>query len=151
LQRSSQLAVLSREHHVALEIALRLQRADEAHTETVRQATLDFWSSECIEHFRLEEEVLLPALAKHAGADDPDIQRILAEHADLRRRIAELDSAPDTTAGALNELGKLLSDHVRYEERTVFGRIEATLATHELDAIASHLHAAGNEHRPPRA
>lgn len=65
--------VLSREHHVALEIALRLQRADEAQTETVRQATLHFWSSECIEHFRLEEELLLPALARHAGADDPDI------------------------------------------------------------------------------
>ena len=46
MQRSSQLAALSREHHVALEIALRLQRADKAQTETVRQATLDFWSSD---------------------------------------------------------------------------------------------------------
>jgi iron-sulfur cluster repair protein YtfE (RIC family) len=129
------------------EIALRLQRADEAQTETVRHATLDFWNSECREHFRLEEELLLPALARHAGADDPDIQRILAEHADLRRRIAELDAKPDTKAEVLNRLGKLLSDHVRYEERIVFGRIEATLAPDELDAIGGHLHAAGNEHR----
>ncbi len=151
MQRSTQLAALSREHHIALEIALRLQRADEAQAKTVRRATLDFWSSECSEHFRLEEELLLPALAKHAGADDSDIQRILAEHADLRRRIAELDSKPETKAQALNELGKLLSDHVRYEERTVFGRIEATLTPDELDAIGGHLHAAGNEHRPPRA
>ena len=85
------------------------------------------------------------------AADDPDIQRILAEHADLRRRIAELGSKPDTKAGVLNELGKLLSDHVRYEERTVFGRIEATLTPHELDAIGDDLQTAGNEHRPPRA
>ena len=93
--------------------------------------------------------MLLPALARHAGADDPDIQRILAEHADFRRRIAELDSEPRHHAGALNELGELLSDHVRYEERTVFGRIEATLAPDELDAIGSHLHAA--ERAPPTA
>ena len=151
MQRSNQLAALSREHHVALEIALRLQRADKTQTETVRQATLDFWSSECEAHFRLEEDLLLPALARHAGTDDPDIQRILAEHAELRRRIAELDRQPDTKADFLNELGKLLNDHVRYEERTVFGRIEATLAPDELDAIGGHLHAAGNEHRPPRA
>jgi hemerythrin-like domain-containing protein len=112
---------------------------------------LDFWSSECVEHFRLEEELLLPALARHTGADDPDILRILAEHDDLRRRVAELDSTPDTAAGALNELGRLLADHVRYEERTLFGRIEATLAPDELDDIGRHLHAAGNKHRPPRA
>ena len=151
MQRSSQLAALSREHHVALEIALRLQCADETQTETVRQATLDFWSSEGKDHFRLEEELLLPALARHAGADDPDIQRILAEHADLRRRIAALDRQPGTEADVLNELGKLLRDHVRYEERTVFGRIEATLSPEELDAIGANLDAAGSEHRPPQA
>jgi hypothetical protein len=68
VQRSNELAVLSREHHVALELALSLQRATDVDAETVRQATLDFWREEGRLHFRLEEEVLLPAFARHAGA-----------------------------------------------------------------------------------
>ena len=59
---------------------------------------------------------------------------------------------PDTTPEVLDELGKLLSEHIRYEERTVFGRIEAILTPEELDAVGSHLQTAGsNEHLPPRA
>lgn len=148
MQRSSQLAVLSREHHVALELALRLKRAGGAETETVKQATLEFWTDEGIGHFHQEEEVLLRAFASHVGADDPDIQRILAVHADLRRRIAELDDDAAPTVGSFNELGVLLSDHVRYEERSVFGRIEATLTRGELDAVGDALRAAGVD-RPP--
>lgn len=53
MQRSNELAVLSREHHVALELALRLQRATDVDAETVRRATLDFWHEKGRGHFRL--------------------------------------------------------------------------------------------------
>jgi hypothetical protein len=151
MQRSNELAVLSREHHAALELAVRLQRADDADAETVRQATLDFWREEGRGHFRLEEELLLPAFARHAGADDADVVRVLDEHADIRRRIGELETGAPVDSAALNALGKRLSDHVRHEERTLFGRIEAALSPEELRAVGIALSAAGGARQPPRA
>jgi hypothetical protein len=151
VQRSNELAVLSREHHVALELALSLQRATDVDAETVRQATLDFWREEGRLHFRLEEELLLPAFARHAGADDADIVRVLVEHVDIRRRIGDLETDPRVDSAALNALGEQLRDHVRHEERTLFGRIEATLDPDELGAVGIALLAAGGAHQPPRA
>jgi hemerythrin-like domain-containing protein len=151
VERSSELAVLSREHHVALELALRLQRASDVDAETVRRATLDFWREEGRGHFRLEEELLLPAFARHAGADDADVVRVLVEHVDIRRRIGDLETGAPVDAAALNALGERLRDHVRHEERTLFGRIEAALNQEELGAVGSALQAAGEAHRPPRA
>jgi hypothetical protein len=40
---------------------------------------------------------------------------------------------------------------VRHEERTLFGRIEATLDPDELGAVGIALLAAGGAHQPPRA
>lgn len=151
MKRSSELAVLSREHHVALEIALRLQRATDLDAEAVTRATLEFWRDEGREHFRLEEELLLPAFARHAGADDEDVVRVLVEHVDIRRRIADLERGAPVDVAALNSLGEVLRDHVRHEERTLFGRIEAALDAEELTAIGAALDAAGGEHRPARA
>jgi hypothetical protein len=151
VKRSNELAVLSREHHVALELAVRMQRATDASAETITQATLDFWRDEGREHFRLEEELLLPAFARHAGPDDPDIVRVLVDHLDIRRRIADLETSRRTDAVALSALGELLRDHVRHEERTLFGRIEDTLEPEELAAVGAALHATGARHQPPRA
>lgn len=151
VQRSNELAVLSREHHVALKLALRLQRATDTDAETVTHATLDFWRREGREHFRLEEELLLPAFARHASANDADIVRVLVEHVDIRRRIADLETSGRIDVAALNALGKSLRDHVRHEERTLFGRIEETLKPEELATLGTTLHAIGAKHQPPRA
>jgi hypothetical protein len=151
MKRSTELAVLSREHHVALELALRLRRATAADADEVRSSTLGFWRDEGREHFRLEEELVLPAFARHAGADDTDIVRVLVEHVDIRRRIADLEREAHADRTSLNALGKLLHDHVRHEERTVFGRVEAALDAEDLRALGAALQSAGSEHRPARA
>jgi hemerythrin-like domain-containing protein len=151
VQRSVELAVLSREHHVALELALRLQRATNLDAEPVKQATRDFWREEGREHFRLEEELLLPAFAHQVGADDADVVRVLDEHADIRRRVDDLETGAPVDPAALHALGERLRDHVRYEERMLFGRIEAALSRDELGAVGTALQAAGKANRPPRA
>lgn len=151
MKRSDELAVLSREHHVALELALRLGRATDDDASAVSASALEFWRSEGREHFRLEEELLLPAFARHAPADDPDVVRVLVEHLQVRRRIADLERDPGAGAEELHALGTLLHDHVRHEERTLFPRIEAALDGEELAAVGAALHGAGTAHRPPRA
>jgi hemerythrin-like domain-containing protein len=151
MQRSPQLAVLSREHHVALEIALRLKRATDDDSQALSAATLKFWNTEGRQHFALEEEVVLPALAARTSADDPDIKRILAEHADLSQRMTALADHTDPNTSELHELGSRLRDHVRYEERHLFERIESTLTTDELATLGNELQSAGSSHQPPRA
>lgn len=150
MKRSPELAVLSREHHLALELALRLTRTSSTSVDALRAEALAFWRSECSEHFRLEETVLLPAFADHAGAEDPDVVRIRHEHTDLRRRFAELEHAPADSA-ALKALGERLAAHVRFEERTLFGRVESVLDPEELALLGRRLQSAGADHDPPRA
>ena len=134
MERSEELAPLSREHHVALAMALRLRRATDDDAAQVRESFLDFFEHESRAHFRAEEELLLPAFARHAPADDPDVVRVLVEHVEIRRRAADL-AAGERPASDLNELGEILHDHVRHEERTLFPRVEEALTPEELAAV----------------
>jgi hypothetical protein len=147
VKRSQQLAPLSREHHAALEVALRLRRATDADAAAVRERFLRFYETEAREHFRAEEEHLLPAFARHAPADDPDIVRVLVEHVELRRRA--VDVARGAGPEELHALGDLLRDHVRHEERTLFPRVEAALAADELAALGELLHSDCAAQAPP--
>lgn len=151
MKRSDELSPLSRQHHVALETALRLRRAADHDADAVRASTLDFWNEEGREHLRLEEELLLPAFAVHVPAGDPDVLRVLVDHVELRSRVAALEDAHQTDLAALHDLGERLDAHVRHEERTLFPRIEAALTPGELAAVGAALSAAGSAHRPPRA
>ena len=151
MKRSDELAPLSREHHVALELALRLKRATVLDADEVRGLVTGFWDDEGRDHFRAEEDILLPAFARHAPADDPDVVRVLAEHEELRRRMDGLAAVAAPGPQALHELGALLQAHVRHEERALFPRIEAALSAAELGAVGAQLAAAGARHRPPRA
>lgn len=148
MKRSAELAPLSREHHLALEVALRLRKATDADAADVRERFLRFYEEEAREHFRDEEEVLLPAFARHVPPDDPDIVRVLVEHVELRRR-AEDVARGGAGADELRVLGGLLHDHVRHEERTLFPRIEAALDAEELTALGLRLHADCAASPPP--
>lgn len=149
MQRSDELSPLSREHHVALEMALRLKRAAPTDAEAVQAAFLRFFVDEGQRHFQAEEEFLLPAFARHAAAEDPDVVRVLVEHVELRRRAQDLAGGP-VSLEDLHALGELLSDHVRHEERALFPRIEAALEPAQLAALGRQLLAAERGHRPPR-
>jgi hemerythrin-like domain-containing protein len=84
-------------------------------------------------------------------SDDPDVVRVLVDHVDVRRRVADLEAGGPADAAALNALGELLNGHVRHEARTLFPRIEASLDREELAALGAALNAAGVRHQPPRA
>jgi hemerythrin-like domain-containing protein len=143
MKRSQALTPLSHQHHDGLFVALQLKRARPDTAAEAAQAFLDFYTREGAAHFRAEEELLLPAFARHCGADDPGIVRVLTEHVDLRRRRDDLAQAGEA-AGApeLHELGERLEGHIRHEERVLFPRIEAALSDTELERLAAALAAA---------
>jgi hemerythrin-like domain-containing protein len=139
MKRSEALAALSRDHHKGLFAAMKLKRADDAGAPAARSAFLDFWESDGRHHFQLEEEVLLPAWARHGAADDPAVVQVLVEHVDLRRRGADLAAADAPPLEDLHELGERLERHIRHEERVLFPMIEAALSEDELVELATAL------------
>lgn len=136
MKRSEFLQNLSREHHRGLFVALQLRRATRASMTDARGAFLQFWHSEGGQHFRVEEEVLLPAYARHRPPDEPAVVRVLTEHVDLRRRAAEMEASTAPSLTDVHELGERLAQHIRHEERVLFPAIEGALSDAELSELA---------------
>ena len=103
MKRHPSLHPLSQHHHFALIQALEMRRAAEAPAEK-RQAAVErqaekfvaFWHKTGYKHFREEEEILLPAYARHARLDqDADIMRLLADHAEIRAAVRDFEQRRD--------------------------------------------------------
>ena len=155
MKRAPELRYLSDHHHQGLVQARRLRRAATGEERTAPKETaeafLKFWQEETTAHFREEEEVLLPILARYGGgAGRGPVAQMLAQHAQIRGLVMELsDEArkgvvkPETLEG----LGELLETHIRLEEREVFPLIEKVLPEEGLAEVASRLKVKGAEPR----
>jgi hemerythrin-like domain-containing protein len=147
MRRDPALISLSRDHHQALTVALRLRRATAESATDVRADALRFWATTGRAHFRLEEEVLLPTYARHGDPHHPLVARALCEHVAIRQRMDALAREAAPEAACLHDLGAMLSDHVRLEERELFALIEQTLpaaALARLMEALQHAEAAGD-------
>jgi hypothetical protein len=140
MRRSDELSPLSRDHHQALFAALELKRV--ADRERAAALLVSFMADHGADHFRVEEEVLLPAwLAGDPGADRSLAERVLAEHLTLRSR-ARSAAAGALALEELHEAGELLNAHVRFEERILFPAIEAGLDADALGRLGDEIDAA---------
>jgi iron-sulfur cluster repair protein YtfE (RIC family) len=137
MKRSDALVALSRDHHRGLVVALQLKRAEPGSAGRARQAFLSFFEGEGARHFRAEEELLLPAYARHAEPDAPAVVQVLVEHVELRRRAQDLAADPAPAHTDLRELGERLERHIRHEERVLFPLVEAALPPVELERLAA--------------
>ena len=139
MKRDPALNPLSHDHHQALFQALRMKRAGEDDVAEVVPGVLEFWRGHGAHHFRIEEEVLLPAFARHRPPDDDRVVRVLVDHVWIRERMGRLEQG--ATVAELHELGERLDAHVRHEERVLFPAIEEALDAEELvevgDAVAA--------------
>ena len=140
MKRHPALAPLSRDHHHALVLARRLRRAGATDSHEAAQAFLEHWSEEERLHFRLEEEVLLPAYATYGDPDHPAVIRTLLDHIRIRRDVERLAAGADLEL--LHELGARLADHVKLEEQELFPLIEHTMPESALAALGERLNAA---------
>jgi hemerythrin-like domain-containing protein len=147
MKRHPSLHPLSQHHHFALIQALEIRRAAESPANTranavERQAAkfVRFWRKTGHLHFRQEEEVLLPAYARHVRLDqDAEVMRMLADHAEIRAALLDFEQRLGVKApiepGEMARVAKLLHDHVRLEENAIFPRIEKVLGEEQLDTM----------------
>jgi hypothetical protein len=132
MKRDPRLQGLSSEHHQALVLARSLAGIDAPAWDAGRAARFGArFDAELEPHFRIEEELLLPALRRAGEAALAD--RTEADHAFLRDRAA---AARAGDAEAARALGERLHAHVRFEERELFPCCEALLPGEVLDEVA---------------
>jgi iron-sulfur cluster repair protein YtfE (RIC family) len=141
MKRDPALSELSRDHHQALFVAMKLKRADDDDAAEVREQALEYWRAHGAAHFRIEEDILLPAFASRADPDQEAVVRVLVDHVWIRERMERLE-AGELGLPQLQELGARLDDHVRHEERVLFPLIEEALAGDALADLARRLEAA---------
>jgi len=147
MKRHPSLHPLSQHHHFALIQALGMRRAAAAPAgkraaavERQAEKFVRFWHKTGQVHIREEEEVLLPAYARHTRLDqDADVMHILADHAEIRAAVLDFErrlaAKTPIAAEELGRLGKLLHDHVRLEENELFPRIEKALGEEQLNTM----------------
>ena len=142
MKRHTALIALSRDHHHALMIARRLRQATDQTAAEAAAAFLTHWQGEERRHFRVEEELLLPAYAVHGEPDHPAVVRMLIDHVLIRRDAARLADQPPIEL--LHDLGARLSSHVELEEREVFPLVEAVIPEPELAELGERLRSAAH-------
>ncbi|SER38097.1 Hemerythrin HHE cation binding domain-containing protein [Nitrosomonas sp. Nm51] len=140
MKRSPALKALSIDHHHGLVLAHKAKKA--AAQELSGNELQAIWmelqehaDAVLAAHFEIEESYIAAAFA--AFGDPHLIQladRLTAEHAALRQLLS-----PDTPRNAANlkQLGELLQQHIRFEERELFEAAQTALDEDTLQAIAT--------------
>ncbi|MEZ5034966.1 MAG: hemerythrin domain-containing protein [Chitinophagaceae bacterium] len=135
IKRSAQLAPLSREHHEGLLFGWKIKQglAFEIPIATLQAFVQWSWQNHFRPHFESEEKILIPLLPeKH-----PMVLRMQKEHEQIRVLVVALMEKAD--AAALQSLGDLIKDHIRFEERALFPEAENILSEDQLDQVLTAL------------
>lgn len=134
MDRDLRLRGLSSDHHHAIVLVrtIRRQLASAPAGPELRILLRREFDLELAPHFAIEEEILLPALAK-AGESEL-AERTRAEHATLREHVRAAEGGDSVH---LLRFADALETHVRFEERTMFPACEAKLDAATLEAVMS--------------
>lgn len=139
-RRHNALIEFSRDHTLGLAVAKHLGEGADCGPADARRAIrefLDAWLTELAAHFEKEERFLLPVV------DDSGLaMRLRQEHAATAAmaNLAELyveNAEPD--ADWMRTLGRLLHDHIRWEERQLFPWIEHSVNPQALAKLANEI------------
>ena len=130
MNRDIRLHGLSSDHHRALVLARSVDDLAASWTDDDGAVLGRRFDAELEPHFRVEDDVLLPALRRAGAAALAD--RTAEDHAFLREQIA---AARAGDGGAARAFGQRLGAHVRFEERELFPACEELLPAKVLDEI----------------
>ena len=129
MKRSPALLALSREHHTALSLSVRIARMADAEAEAALLIRVPaVFDAELEPHFQEEEQGLLPALV--AAGELALVTRTLAEHGAMRNLMTHIRSGDVVS---LKLFGQQLAAHVRFEERELFATAQDVLSADYLN------------------
>lgn len=133
MNRDPRLRALSRDHHHALVLARFIAAIDlrDRLDQDVVTLVKERFEAEIVPHFHVEE-LLLRAL-EGRGVDDL-VKRTRDEHIRMTTLVAATTASD---ASPLRELSRLMTDHVRFEERELYPACEHRLPAEILDQVAA--------------
>lgn len=140
MKRHPALIPISQDHHKALLLAQLIKKnAPEYHglpKDLIGKMNFakDIYHTELENHFRDEEQIVFPYLKEKDIELDNLISEILNEHIILKEKILSLIDNPNLV-NQLDEIGNILSEHVRKEERIIFEKAQTILTDDELKMI----------------
>lgn len=139
MKRHPALQDLSRDHQLLLLQCRHIRWCEDGDHRArsaadVRRDFLAFWDADGSLHVEEEENVLLPFLRRRNAQLDEHVEAVRAEHAALQHEVAAVRAAPHDLP-RLYALGRMLEQHVRFEERIVFEAAQAALAAADLEAL----------------
>lgn len=140
MKRHPALIPLSQDHHKALLLAQLLKRnAPEYHglpKDLIGKMNFakEIYHTELEHHFRDEEQFVFSYLKGKNAELDNLISEILNEHLILKEKTLSLVDNPNLVA-QLDEIGNILGEHVRKEERILFEKAQTILSDEELKII----------------
>ena len=118
-RRHESLIPLSHEHHDALLLAWRLRTGDLSKREPELRAKhiSAFFDYRLINHLKLEEELLFPAIGPVLCMEASLIDLLLSDHRELRAKAAAIRTGAHDQVDSFCDL---LERHIRTEERQLF-------------------------------
>lgn len=135
IKRSKELVPLSREHHEGLLFGWKIKQGLKNGTPYGEIADFIqwFWEAELEEHFRKEEQVLVPHLPKGNAL----VQQMLDEHEQLEALVRLCAMVQDEDI--FTQLADGLHNHIRFEERVLFPFAEEVIPPAEMGSIHQRL------------
>lgn len=134
--RDKNLIPLSRQHQHALALCVRIDRAilaGEVEMTDWQTEIHQAFEQEIQPHFLAEEKELFPAAARFDDLRGV-VEELVAEHAVLRGYFSRA-SLGTLDQAALGEFAKLLSTHIRKEERQLFEGIQKHMSAEQLAGL----------------
>lgn len=129
IKRNEALKTFSRDHHHGLLLCWKIRAGIKRNVslQRIKDYTTWFWQSHLHHHFKEEELYLFTLLPPQ----DPLVVQAKGEHAILKNIIENehYDQA------SLEQLQELLQNHIRFEERYLFNKIQETATAAQLQAI----------------
>ena len=136
IKRNVAIAVLSKDHHIALLLIWNIRKGLKNSIEPGRISNyvIQFYETDLLVHFKDEEELLFVNL------DAKNSLRLQAEdeHKHIHSLVADLRKNPDDK-NLLEKFATLLENHIRFEERILFNHLQEIIPAETLFKIASAL------------
>lgn len=144
MKRANQLQPLSRQHHLGLNLSRHAKESTDEPEEIAKHwHNLTSYMDDMQYHFQIEDNLIANALEPYR-AIQPDVATVLEtldeQHKQLHHLMDTIEQSQksankDVTVAQVKELGTLLYDHIRFEERELYPTVEKYLTEAELDAV----------------
>ena len=142
-RRHEALVPLTHDHHHTLAQARRLldvaKMTDETERRNLANDFVNFYFGRAIRHFHEEEELFFAPLVDH-----PEVRELIlsavSDHLRLHalvRTIKRQLSDGDAEGEVLEQISRMLTEHVRFEEQELFPLVERLVPEEDLQDLAT--------------